>query len=197
MKEADYPADIADLLEAMEAVRQDAESLVSGLTGAEGVERPRPDSWSVAECLEHMGKGREAYLKAMESSADAARRGGRLRRRPAAPGPLGAVVVHAFAPPVKWWSRVPAPPRARPRSDASLEDSMALYRKAHEGTKDFLIRNADLELAGIGFPNPFVPLFRFSLATGLHILVAHDQRHLEQAWRVRKTLVRDGQEPVV
>lgn len=197
MKVASHPADVGDLLKAMEQVRKDAEALVSGLTAGQGVKRPRPDSWSVAECLEHMGKGREAYLREMESSADAARRRGRLRKGPATPGPLGALVVHAFAPPVKWWSRVPAPPRARPRSDASLEESAELYFEAHQGTEGFLIRNADLDLAGIGFSNPFVPVFRFSLATGLHILVAHDRRHLEQAWRVREALVRDGHKPVV
>jgi hypothetical protein len=27
---------------------------------------------------------------------------------------------------------------------------------------------------------------RFSLATGLHVLAAHERRHLWQAWRVRE-----------
>jgi hypothetical protein len=27
---------------------------------------------------------------------------------------------------------------------------------------------------------------RFSLATGLHVIAAHDRRHLLQAWQVRR-----------
>jgi hypothetical protein len=34
-----------------------------------------------------------------------------------------------------------------------------------------------------------VPGVRFSLATGLHIIAAHDRRHLQQGWRVRRSLM--------
>jgi hypothetical protein len=40
---------------------------------------------------------------------------------------------------------------------------------------------------------PFVRGIRFSLATGLHVIAAHERRHLWQAWRVRRALERaDG-----
>jgi hypothetical protein len=45
---------------------------------------------------------------------------------------------------------------------------------------------AALDLAGIRFVNPFLPGVRFSLATGLHVIAAHERRHLWQAWRVRR-----------
>jgi hypothetical protein len=50
----------------------------------------------------------------------------------------------------------------------------------------FLIEYADLDLAAVRFPNPFVRGIRFSLATGLHVITAHQRRHLWQAWRVRR-----------
>jgi hypothetical protein len=31
---------------------------------------------------------------------------------------------------------------------------------------------------------------RFSLATGLHVIAAHERRHLWQAWRVRQAAER-------
>ena len=52
--------------------------------------------------------------------------------------------------------------------------------------RDYLRTNADLDLAGIRFANPLVPGIRFSLATGLHVITAHERRHLWQAWRVRR-----------
>jgi hypothetical protein len=38
------------------------------------------------------------------------------------------------------------------------------------------------------FPNPFIRGVRFSLATGLHVLEAHERRHLWQAWNVRRAM---------
>jgi hypothetical protein len=46
-------------------------------------------------------------------------------------------------------------------------------------------RFADIDLARVTFPNPFIRGVRFSLATGLHVIAAHERRHLWQAWRVR------------
>jgi hypothetical protein len=51
----------------------------------------------------------------------------------------------------------------------------------------FLQRYAAIDLAHVVFPNPFIRGVRFSLATGLHVLAAHERRHLWQAWRVRRT----------
>jgi hypothetical protein len=38
----------------------------------------------------------------------------------------------------------------------------------------------------VRFPNPLVRGLRFSLATGLHVIAAHERRHLWQAWRIRR-----------
>jgi hypothetical protein len=48
----------------------------------------------------------------------------------------------------------------------------------------FLHAYAGVDLAGVRFPNPFISAVRFSLATGLHVLAAHERRHLWQASNV-------------
>jgi hypothetical protein len=50
----------------------------------------------------------------------------------------------------------------------------------------YLQRYGGIDLTGVTFPNPLIPGVRFSLATGLHVLAAHERRHLWQAWRVRR-----------
>jgi hypothetical protein len=62
------------------------------------------------------------------------------------------------------------------------------FLNVQEEVRAFLRAGADLDLAGVTFPNPFVPGIRFSLATGLHVITAHERRHLMQAWRVRRAL---------
>jgi hypothetical protein len=45
---------------------------------------------------------------------------------------------------------------------------------------------ADIDLASVRFPNPFIRGVRFSLATGLHVIPAHERRHLWQAREVKR-----------
>ena len=57
----------------------------------------------------------------------------------------------------------------------------------------FLRRYAEIDLAGVRFPNPFIRGVRFSLATGLHVIAAHERRHLWQAWRGRRGVETEAQ----
>ena len=50
----------------------------------------------------------------------------------------------------------------------------------------FVKEYADIDLSGVLFPNPFVKWVRFSFATGLHVIAAHERRHLWQGWNVRR-----------
>jgi hypothetical protein len=60
----------------------------------------------------------------------------------------------------------------------------------------FLRENGELDLAGVRFPNPFVRGVRFSVATGLHVITAHERRHFWQAWHVRRAAERAAVEDV-
>jgi hypothetical protein len=88
---------------------------------------------------------------------------------------------------VKSRFKLPAPKIIRPRSGPALADALARFLESHEAVLGFLRRNADLDLTHVRFVNPFVRGVRFSLATGLHVIAAHDRRHLWQAWRVRRS----------
>jgi DinB superfamily len=71
-----------------------------------------------------------------------------------------------------------------------LSDAFAAFTTSQNDVRAFLRAYADLDLARVRFPNPFVPGVRFSLATGLHVIISHERRHLWQAWRVRRALER-------
>jgi hypothetical protein len=59
------------------------------------------------------------------------------------------------------------------------------FLASQDEVRAFLRAFAEIDLAGVRFPNPFVAGVRFSLATGLHVLASHQRRHLWQAWNVR------------
>jgi hypothetical protein len=62
------------------------------------------------------------------------------------------------------------------------------FWRRQDDVRAFLRALRGHDLAGVRFVNPFAPAIRFTLATGLHVLVSHDRRHLWQAWNVRRAL---------
>lgn len=188
--DAGAPADIVALEEALNAAERDARALVAGRTEEQGAWRVEPGSWSVAECLDHLATANRVYLSAMQPAADRALQQGRRRRVPAQPGLIGGWFVRSLEPPAKAFSRRKAPRSIEPRTSPALADAVRAFLASQDEVRTFLRSYADIDLAGVRFPNPFVRGIRFSLATGLHVIAAHERRHLWQAWRVRRAAER-------
>ena len=186
--EAALPHDLALLHDAFVANEHDARRLTSGLSDTAGVWQSAPGSWSVAECLDHLAVGNRVYLAAMAPAAARARASGRRRRSPARPGLFGGWFVRSLEPPVIRKQR--APRKIVPRQSPPLADAVRAFFDSHARVIEFLRTNGDIDLARVRFPNPFIPGVRFSLATGLHVLAAHERRHLWQAWNVRRAQAR-------
>jgi hypothetical protein len=178
-------AELVALDAALAANVRDAQTLVAGLTDAQGRWRPSTGSWSIAECLDHIAIANRVYLDAMTPSAVRALADRRRRRRPALPGVIGRWFISTLEPPAKPLFSRKAPRLIEPRDAPPLADAMAAFLASQDDVRGFLQRYADIDLAGVRFPNPFVRGLRFSLATGLHVIAAHERRHLWQAWQVR------------
>ena len=183
-------ADIEALEEDFDAAERDARALVTGLSEDLGAWRADAGSWSVAECLDHLAIGNRVYLGAMQPAAERAVREGRRRKGPAQPGLIGSWFVRTLEPPAKRHSRSKAPPSIRPRVSPALHDAIGQFLASQNEVRSFLRKYADIDLAGVRFRNPFLRGVRFSLATGLHVIAAHERRHLWQAWRVRQAAER-------
>jgi hypothetical protein len=184
---ADTFPDIDALERAFDAAEADARALVSGLTEELGTWRAEAGTWSVAECLDHLATGNRVYLAAMRPAGERALAEGRRRTRPAQPGLVGGWFAWILEPPVNPRFKTKAPQAIRPRSSPPLHDAMPAFFASHHDVRAFLRTFAEVDLAGVRFPNPFMRGVRFSLATGLHVIAAHERRHLWQAWRVRKS----------
>jgi hypothetical protein len=180
----DY-GELRALEQALDAIERDARALIDGITDAQGVWRADLTSWSIAHCLDHLATANRVYLQAMTPPAGRALQQGRRRRGPAVPGLIGGWFVRSMEPPVRPRFRMKAPKKIIPRESPPLRDAAALFLTSHDEVRAFLREFADIDLAHVVFPNPFIRGVRFSLATGLYVLEAHERRHLWQAWNVR------------
>ena len=183
---AEEHADIRALETALNAVDDDARHLIAGLTPEQGVWRPAPGAWSIAHCLDHLATAHRVFLNAMEPAAADALARGRRRRGPALPGMIGSWFARSLDAPVRPRFKMKAPAKIVPRESPALADAAAQFFASQDQVRAFLRNYAEIDLAGVRFPNPFIRGVRFSLATGLHVIAAHDRRHVWQAWNVRK-----------
>jgi len=186
MRRAAVRTEIGSLFEQFDAIESDVRALVSGLSEAHGRWRPEPGGWSVAECLDHLATANRVYLESMRPAAELALARGRTRRVPAVPGLIGRWFIARLEPPVEPRLKSKAPNKICPREGPPLADAFERFIASHNDARAFLQRFSEIDLARIRFPNPFVPGVRFSLATGVNVLAAHDRRHVWQAWNVRR-----------
>jgi hypothetical protein len=183
------PYDDVDALErAFNSNEDDARALVRGLDERRGTARAQAGTWSVSECLDHLAISSRVYLSAMNPAAERARSKGRRRRGPAVPGVVGGWFVRSLEPPVRTGFRMRAPRKIQPRDAPPLGLAVEQFVASQGDVVAFLRTYAAIDLAGVLFPNPFIPGVRFSLATGLHVLLAHQRRLLWQAWRIRRAM---------
>jgi hypothetical protein len=185
--------DISALEQAFGASEEDARVLVSGLSEIQGTWRIQQGTWNVAECLDHLATANRVYLAAMQPPAQDALESGRTRHRPALPGLIGGWFVRSLEPPVNRFFKMKAHQKIRPRLSPPLASAAEQFFASHRDVVAFLRKYSTIDLAGVAFPNPFIRGVRFSLATGLHVLAAHERRHLWQAWHVKRAAEQAGQ----
>ena len=141
--------------------------------------RAAPDSWSVAQCIEHLNVTARLYLPFLDEGIANA-----IRRGLYGPGPfrynwIGRLVVFSQEPPPRFRTRAPAaftPAAERPRKEI-----MAAFRAYQVQYIDRLrqANGIDLARARVRSPSPY--WVRMPLGSGFAFAAAHERRHLWQA----------------
>jgi DinB superfamily len=142
------------------------------------------EGWSIAQCLDHLGVINIVYASAIRSGIEAARRRGSRRREPAKPGYFGGKFVQSMEPPVTRRFRAPRKGKPAPMKERRL--ILDGYRAGHDLARQLISDAATIDANRARFKNPFLPLVRFTIATGLFVIAAHDRRHLWQAEQVTR-----------
>ena len=159
--------------------------LVEGLSDPQMLWRPKPRSWSIAECFLHMIAVARPYLVAIDAGIDRARAKGYRRDRPSRHPIVGRWFVESFEPPPRM--RFPAPklflpPAPQGPTTVIVGDFMRLGHEIEER----LDRAQGLDLGRTVVVSPVTSLLRLSLGLSFALLTAHERRHLYQARAVTR-----------
>jgi hypothetical protein len=181
------PPDLTSLIESLDRVDAAVRRLTDGLSDLQFNWQPHDGrAWSIGQCLDHLRAGAAAYLPPMSEAADRARARGLRRRDALRPGGRPSkwfIAMMGPQPRVK----MKAPSKIVPGAHFAARDGVAAFLAAQAQVRDFVRHTADLDLNAVRFANPFVAGLRFTVATGLLVIEAHNRRHLWQAERVAQT----------
>ena len=171
------------LFRELNAANDCATALAKTLTPVQLNWKAGPGVWSVGQCLEHLYVTNEVYLRPMSISLEG--------RQPAVvqeitPGWFGRWFIRNYIEPSPKMRRVPAPKKIKP--GAQIEpDILGRFLDSNHRTRDLVLRARNYDVNRIRFKNPFIPVVRFTVGTGLEIISKHQRRHLLQAERIRES----------
>jgi hypothetical protein len=169
------------LISELDGADRRAERLARGLSRDQLNWSPAPGAWGIGQCLDHLRVANEVYLPPIASALD-----GRQA------SPVEEVTLSRF---IRWFIRnyvgpsvgtkAKAPSKARPV--AAVEVSVLdAFLRTNQTARELISKASDYDVNHIRFRNPFVPLLRFTVGSGLEIVSQHESRHLQQAERVRQ-----------
>ena len=170
------------LIAELDAADRRAESVTKGLSTSQLNWQPKQGAWSVGQCLEHLRIANEVMLQAISAALE-----GRPRRR------VGEIRLGWFS---HWFIRsyiAPNPGGARARAPKKIEPARQVepivferFVRSNRAVRELARRASAYDVNGIRYKNPFIPLLRFTVGTGLEIVAKHQSRHLLQAEGVRQ-----------
>lgn len=170
------------LLNDLDKADERARSVVSGLSVEQLNWQPGPNIWSVGQCVDHLCVMNEVYLppiaKALEGKAKAS-------VVEVTPGWFGSWFLKSFVEPSPETKKVKAPSKSAPASKVDGRILEKLLKGNNEVLRELIRRASEYDVNRIRFRNPFIPVIRFTVGTGLTIVVRHQHRHLLQAERVK------------
>lgn len=144
--------------------------------------RPRPNSWSVGQCLEHLAVTNEVYGEAIAAAVPGC---AEATVDEITPGWFGAYFIRSYIAPSTKRARAPRKVTPGRGVDASVLDR---FLASNEATRVLVRRASGCDVNRVRFRNPFISVIRFTVGTGLEIIARHEDRHLLQAEQVRRAL---------
>ena len=169
--------------EELERVRSEIEMLSAKLDEQAFQQRPGEGRWSVGECIDHLNKTNQVYLRKMPAAVEQARKAGLTGEGPVKRGWFARMFLWALEPPSKM--KVKAPKAFLPRPDVRKEQTMREFREIRDDLGALMEKSSDLDWSRVTMPLPTIPQFKLRLGEIYAVLLAHERRHL---WQMQKII---------
>jgi hypothetical protein len=172
------------ILQQLHGSEQAAAQLFTGLSRVQVNWQPSGGkSWSIWQCFDHLARTNNFYCQAM-MEALANPRQSATGTTEITPGWFGRWFIAKMEPPAQ--ARFKAMAKVVPAANGDAQDALRAFLDSHAEVRRVLESWERVDFNRVRFQNPFVPVLRFTVGTGLMVINAHDRRHLWQAGCVKE-----------
>lgn len=175
---------LADYARAFVASAERAGSLIGPLSEDQFNWKPDPDSWSVAECIDHLNRVARGYVPAMSGTLSQADRGA---SGPFRYGWLGRKFIESLSPesrPLKTAGAMKPGASGTDFSRLDKQETLDEFLALTDSFVQIVDEAKGVDLARVKMRSPFLWLLRLPIGAFIEALGQHAHRHLDQAERV-------------
>jgi hypothetical protein len=162
--------------------QKEAKRLTEDLTEEQLNWKPSAESWSIAQCLDHLAVAGAGFDSIFTEALERGRRKWPVSSEvPYRPSLIGGLLIRQIVP--ENTRKVNAPKIFRP-STSDIRGSLQKYLQQEEKLLGFVREAKGIDYNKTRLRSPVTSLIRYSLADAFVVIVVHGRRHLLQAQRV-------------
>jgi DinB family protein len=171
---------LASLLEQFQCTTRAAKKLVLGRSASELTMRLVPESWSTAECLDHLARTTGSFLPAISTAVATAPK--LTTKRPLRTGTMASLLIRNLEPPYRL--RYKVIPQLAPQ-ETDFEAAWSAFDESQSRLSETLCSAAGLAIDKVNVPCPVCAHITYNAYGAFRMLAAHQRRHL---WQVQQIL---------
>jgi len=145
--------------------------------------KPAPASWSIAQCFDHLITGNVCYFPIVESLVTGNKKTTFVEKLPILPKIWSKALISSLDP--KTTRKMKAPARFQPASSDLPGSIISDFVSHQDRVVDTMNAAKDLNIDQIIITSPAASFVTYSLLDAFRIIVVHEQRHFQQAERVK------------
>ncbi len=179
--------DASRCMKALASIETDLNQLASLLTEAQFHAPPRTGGWSVGYCIEHLVLTGEAFLQQWEIAVKEAAAKHASGNGCSSYGWWHRRLLRFLEPPYRLKTKATQP--LVPCSRRPKEDTVRRFFTMHQEFAGKIASSRGLDVKRVKIQSPFASWLRYPLGFSFDLALAHERRHLWQAWQVRRQLM--------
>jgi hypothetical protein len=173
-------AQLGSLLEQFHCATREARKLVLDRSAVELTTRLKPESWSTAECLDHLARTTGSFLPAISRAIATAPK--LTTKRPLRTGTVAALMIRNLEPPYRL--RYKVIPQLAPQQ-TNFEAAWSAFEQSQSRLSETVCSGAGLAIDRVTVPCPVCTRVTYNAYGAFRMLAAHQRRHL---WQVQQIL---------
>ena len=177
------PNDLEGISTAIKQISDDVRNTFGDLSTGQLNWKPAPESWSVAQCLDHLIKSNEEFFPELDSLAAGTRKNTFWQNWSPLSGMAGAFLVNSLK---KDGQKIKTNQKMTPPSDIDADIVMTFLAHQTELVDKLSAANS-ANWRKVVLTSPFVKIMTYRMDTGLQAIIEHEKRHVRQAKRVIET----------